>query len=261
MSDTLPLYAQLKEIIIDDIQSGRLAYGDQLPSQRELCRHYNMSHMTVRRALDELKNEGVIHAIAGKGFYVSEQKHPAEIGSLTGFADHMIGLGMRPRTEVLRAEIIPASSLLAQRLQISVGAEVAFIHRIRYVDETPFSLTSSYLPHHVFPGILSYDLAQHSLFATMRDVYSQFPTSSSSVIEACLATEEVAAVLDISLPAALLAKEQVTYSQTGTVIELSRSLLRGDRYHLHVDEGETSGERIVYGKIESAFPGESFPGI
>ena len=56
MSDTLPLYAQLKEIIITDIQAGRLAPGNQLPSQRELCRRHNMSHMTVRRALDELKN-------------------------------------------------------------------------------------------------------------------------------------------------------------------------------------------------------------
>lgn len=261
MSDTLPLYAQLKETIINDINDGRLAPGDQLPSQRQLGQTYNMSHMTVRRALDELKNEGVIHAIAGKGFYVSEPKHPAEIGSLTGFAEHMLSLGLKPRTQVLKAEIIPASSLLAKRLRIVVGAGVAFLHRIRYVNETPFSLTSSYLPHGLCPGILEHDLEQNSLFATLRDIYQLIPTSSSSIIEARLATEEIAAALGITPPAALLAKEQITTAQTGNVIELSRTLLRGDRYHLCVNEGDIAGEQVFYEEIEQTSLDDAFPGI
>lgn len=249
MSQVLPLYAQLKEAIIAEIKQGGLSPGHQLPSQRELCHTYNMSHMTVRRALDELKNEGVIHAIAGKGFFVSETRHPAEIGSLTGFAEHMQRLNLTPRTQVLRAEIIPASSYLAQHLQIEVGAEVAYLHRMRYVNESPFSLTTSYMAHQRCPGILNHDLEHNSLFATLAEVYGLHPASSTSHIEAHLATAEVASALAVTLPAALLVKEQITYAPNGQIIELSRSLLRGDKYHLRVDEGDSTGSRVSFEEI------------
>jgi GntR family transcriptional regulator len=250
MSSVMPLYAQLKETIIADISSGVLVPGDQLPSQRELCRRYEMSHMTVRRALDELKNEGVIQAIAGKGFFVAERKQTAEVGSLNGFAEHMHSLGLMPKTQVLKAELIPASTLIAKHLRIDIGAEVAYLHRLRYVDDRPFSLTTAYLVHRLCPGILEHDLENESLFTTLREVYDLHPTSSTSFIEAQLATEDTAAQMGLTLPEALLVKEQITYTQTGQAIEFSRSLLRGERYHLRVDEGDTASGRLLYEAIE-----------
>ncbi len=62
MNSALPLFAQLKEAIIEAINRGEFKRGDQLPSQREFCQQYQMSHMTVRRAINELVNEGVIQS-------------------------------------------------------------------------------------------------------------------------------------------------------------------------------------------------------
>ena len=97
-----PLYAQLKETLIAAIRGGDLARGDKLPSQRELCERYRMSHMTVRRAISELLNEGVIYAIHGKGLYVAERKQTAP---------HAGFLKKVPTTDqrVLAAAMLPAS--------------------------------------------------------------------------------------------------------------------------------------------------------
>src|SRR5687767_117570 len=88
LNEKLPLYAQLKEQIIAAIARGDLAPGDQILSQRVLGEKYRMSHMTVRRAINELLHEGVIYAIPGKGLYVTEQKQDAE-PPLRGFTEDM----------------------------------------------------------------------------------------------------------------------------------------------------------------------------
>src|SRR5688500_2382702 len=101
MTAKLPLYAQLKESIIAAIARGALAPGDQSPSQRCLGERYGMSHMTVRRAISELMNEGVISTSPGKGLYVTERKQPAESGPLTGFSEEMARRGMRASSKLL----------------------------------------------------------------------------------------------------------------------------------------------------------------
>lgn len=245
-NEPLPLYAQLKEQIIAAIRNGEFQPGDQLPSQRNLIQKYNMSHMTVRRALDELKNEGIINAIPGKGFYVAEETHPAEIGSLMGFAVHVRSLGKTPRTELLDAKLIQAYSVIARNLNVPEGTEIVYLRRLRFIDEMPFSLTSSYLPHHLCMGILRFNFAQFSLFDTLRQRYRLELAGSTSLIEALLADEELAKLLKLELPKAILKKEQLTYLPTEQIIEFSRTYLRGDQYHFRIDEGTTTQSRFMF---------------
>ncbi|MEW5958994.1 MAG: GntR family transcriptional regulator, partial [Chloroflexota bacterium] len=132
-----PLFAQLKETIIATITRGELTPGDQLPSQRDLCKQYGMSHMTVRRAINELINEGVIQAIPGKGLYVAEKTRVADSNSLLGFDQQMIRLGLNPSTQVLEAKLVSASTVLAKVLGVSVGAPLVYLHRLRLADGEP----------------------------------------------------------------------------------------------------------------------------
>ncbi len=234
----LPLYAQLKETIIDAIARGELIPGDQLPSHRQLCKQYDMSHMTVRRAISELTLEGVIQSIPGKGLYVAPKTQPADAEPLLGHEQQMTRLGLKPSTKMLEAKIVNASTVLAQTLNVAVGAPLVYLYRLRLADDRPMSLTGVYLPHALCPNLLEHDLEKGSLFATLRDVYGLTLASSTSTIGAVLADDEQAKLLDLSLPAALLFKEQVTYLDTGQAIEISRTFIRGDRFHIHVDEGE-----------------------
>ena len=232
MDSRLPLYAQLKETLIDAIARGDFESGDQLPSQRALCEQYEMSHMTVRRAINELLNEGVIYAIPGKGIYVAEQKQDAESGPLIGFAEDMARRGLVASTRVLAAEIVSASTVLAQVLDVALGAPLVYLQRLRLAGGEPMALQTSCLPHALCPGLLAHDLEEDSLFAVLREAYGLRLANSSVSVEAALADEEQAALLDATLPAALLITEQLTYLETGQAIEFVRSAYRSDRYRV-----------------------------
>jgi GntR family transcriptional regulator len=240
MKPHLPLYAQLKETIISAIANNTYTPGDQLPSQREMCQQYHMSHMTVRRAIADLINEGIIYPIAGKGLYVAPRKQPAEMGSLVSHKEHMTRLGMAPSTRLLNAEIVSASTVSAQMFGIEIGAPLVYLRRLRLGDGKPISILACHLPHHLCEGILEHNLEENSLFETLRNVYHLRLKGSTSTIEAVLASAEQAELLGLALPAALLLKEQLTYLDTGRVIEFSRTFIVPG-YNVYVEEGETAG--------------------
>lgn len=237
MKNNLPIYSQLKEQIIHQIAEGSLKPGDQIPSQYELCEQYQMSHMTVRRALHELLNEGILRSIPGKGTYVASPTRTADSGALVTFSDQMSNLGMKPTTRVLSQKLIPASTVLAQILGIKIGQPVVSLYRLRCADGHPLSLTQCYLPHELCPGLLEHDLAANSLFDTLRTVYQLKLAGASSAIQAALADEEQSKLLQVERPAALIVREQVTFLDTGRVIEFSRSFIIGDRYNIKFQEG------------------------
>ena len=231
---TLPLYAQLKGTLIDAIACGDLKPGDQLPSQRALGETYGMSHMTVRRAISELINEGVIYAIPGKGIYVAANKQDAEAGPLVGFTEDMARRGMMASSQVLAAEIVGASTLLAQVLNVPVCTPLIYLYRLRLADGEPMALQTGYLPHTLCPGLLEHDLEHNSLFAVLRNVYGLHLTGSTTAVEAALTDKEQAALLGLPFPSALLITEQITYLDTSQPIEFVRTAYRGDRHRLRL---------------------------
>jgi GntR family transcriptional regulator len=237
MDTILPLHAQLKEKIISSINEEVFKPGDRLPTQKELGSQYGMSHMTVRRALDELIREGIIRSVRGKGIFVSNPTLATDSGSLLGFDEQIYHLGMTPTKRVLCAEIVSASTVLAQMLKVDVGVPLASIERLLLANDVPVAIIVSYLPHHLCLGILSHDLEKGSLFATLRQVYGLQLSGAVSIIQTVLASQEQARLLQIKRPAALLTREQLTYLRDGTIIEFSRSFLRGDNYHIRVQEG------------------------
>lgn len=148
------LHSQLKEALIAMISNEALKPGDQLPTQKELGAQYEMSHMTVRRALDELIKEGVISSVRGKGLYVTSQTLPTDIGSLVSFDEQILRLGMTPSKRVLCGEIIPASTVLAQMLKVDVGIPLVSLERLLLANNTPVALIVAYLPDYLCPGLL-----------------------------------------------------------------------------------------------------------
>ncbi len=232
-----PLYAQLKETLIAAIREGDLAPGDRLPSQRALCAAHRMSHMTVRRAITDLLSEGVIYAIPGKGIYVAGRKQDADRG-LVGFTEDMARRGMVASSQVLSAETVGASTVLADALGVAPGTPLIALRRLRLADGEPMSIQTSYVPHALCPGLLEQDVARSSLYDLFRHVYGLHLAESTTVVEAGLADAEQARLLGLSLPAPLLVIEQTTFLDGGQAIEFVRSAYRADRYRLRSREHE-----------------------
>jgi GntR family transcriptional regulator len=225
-------YLQLKEDLIAEIMRGAYKPHDRLPSQRELGEEYGLSHMTVRRAINELISEGVIYAQQGRGLFVAEPKQEAELGPLYSFTEDMALRGMKASSRVLEARIVSASTMLANTLQVVIGAPLVYLQRLRLADDEPMALQTAYLPQALCPGLLQHDLNDRSLYQLLRGDYHLNLADSQTAVGADLASETEAELLRLRLPAALLVTEQITYLDSGKPIEFVRSVYRGDRYRL-----------------------------
>ncbi len=225
-------YLRLKESIIASVAEGRYAPHTRLPSQRELGEGHGVSHMTVRRAINELIREGVIYARQGSGLFVAEPKADAELGPMIGFTEDMRLRGMKASSKVLEKRIVAASTVLASVLQLRVGQPLVFLRRLRIADGEPMAVQNTFLPSLTFPGLCDHDLDNRSLYDILGGAYGVRLTHADSAASAELASDEDAALLHLAPPAALLVTEQLTYADDGRPVEFVRSIYRGDRYRL-----------------------------
>jgi GntR family transcriptional regulator len=228
----LPLYAQVKEALIARLENGEYVPGDQIPSQRDLMGTYSASHMTIRRVINELIQEGYIYPVPGKGLYVSSPKQQAESGPLMSFTQEMRQRVMTASSRVLIAALVTASTPLARTLEIDPGAPLVFLRRLRLADGMPMALQSSYLRAALVPDLLSHDLETQSLYDLLANVYNLRLADGEVSVEAVLADDEQAELLGATQPCALLVAEQITHLETGEPFEFTRSIYRGDRYRM-----------------------------
>ena len=115
----IPIYYQLKEILLKKIRTGEWVPGALIPSERELCETYGISRMTARQAISDLVNEGVCYREQGRGTFVSPRKIQQQLQHLSGFTDDIRARGQLPGTKVLVSAMRPANETTADRLHVS----------------------------------------------------------------------------------------------------------------------------------------------
>ena len=242
-----PLYRAVSEDILRQIKSGGLGPNDRLPSESDLCEMYSVGRNTVRRALSELVDEGYLKTLAGLGTFVEDSR-------LTKSAEYLIGLTQEMQlhqkevtSQVLEARFIGADPFLTRHLQVQLGAEVVFLHRVREMDGEPVAIERAYLPHALCPGILKFDFSKQSLYETLSSVYQRRPYRAEQETEASLATDEVARLLHMTQPAVILVFHRATHLENRAVIEYVDSELRADRFRFY------SNLRLQAGSEESTF--------
>lgn len=237
-SSTLPLYAQLKAVFVEAITSGQLESGSRLPSHRDMSVQHNVSYMTVRRAIDELVRDGYVQSIPGKGTYVAvAPKQQAEAGPFVSFTQDMVRRGMRPSSRLLSIVTIGANTSLAHIMEVGIGTPLWMLERLRLADDAPMALQTAYLPTVRFPDLLDHDFGSGSLYSILREHYRVIFDSSTSAVEATLASEQEARLLGVTPPVALLITEQITKDERGRVFEYVRSAYRADLYKMSLHQG------------------------
>ncbi|MEW6403280.1 MAG: GntR family transcriptional regulator [Chloroflexota bacterium] len=230
-----PLYQVVAAAILQQINDGQLRANDRLPSEHELCQIYSVGRNTVRRAISELARDGVLDTLPGVGTFVSGERFDKTAQYLYGFTHEMQLHGKQVSSRVIEAKLISADPFLARRLQIQLGAEVVFLYRVRMMDGEPTAIERSYLPHDLCPGILQYDFSTASLYEVLTRKYNKSPDHAEQVIEAGLATAEVARLLELEQPAVVLVFHRETRLSSGQVIEYVDSELRGDRFRFYTN--------------------------
>jgi GntR family transcriptional regulator len=232
----VPYYIQLIGILKEKVQSGAWAPGDQIPGEQDLCELYKVSRTVVRQALRELELEGVIHRRKGKGTFISLPKiSEGLVQKLTGFYQDMVERGRKPVTKVLHQNVGPANEKVARFLNINPGDDVIDILRLRFVNEEPILLVTTYIPYKLCPALATVDLTNRSLYEFLETEAGIFIAKGRRYIEAVLANEAEAGLLGIERGAPLIKLDSISYSENGQPIEYYQALHRGDRSRFEVE--------------------------
>lgn len=229
---SIPLHDQLASLLREQLVRRELVPNDRLPSERDLCQQYGISRITVRQALSDLAQEGLVYSSAGKGTYVAEPAFQEDLQPLSSFTQDLERRGMGATSRVLEAGILQADSHWAGIFFIPCGTELVRLHRLRMASNLPIAIQLTHLPHHLCPGLLQYDFSTRSLYEVLRDEYKLRLARSDTILEATLAVPWEAELLGFSQPAALMVSTQTTYLDSGSVIEVTRSAFNSERYKL-----------------------------
>ncbi|MBI3286974.1 MAG: GntR family transcriptional regulator [Chloroflexi bacterium] len=232
----IPYYVQVKEALRERIERGDWKAGHQLPGELELCRIFEVSRTVIRQALKELTYEGLIAPQKGKGTFVAEPKIAESlVQKLTGFYQDMVDRGHNPVSQVLKQRVYPANLKVAARLAIQPGTPVIEIDRLRFIQDEPIVLVTTYLPYALCPQLLQADLSRQSLYAFLERECGLVIARGHRTIEAVPANEYEARLLQIEKGAPLILLDSVSYLNDGTPIEYYHALHRGDRSQFEVE--------------------------
>ncbi len=231
----VPLYVQIAESLIEQIESGQLKPGSRLAPERELSKQLGVNRMTLRQALNVLSKRGLLHRRQGDGTYVADSRIEREAGRLFPFSYEMRSRGYTPGARIILLEQRSAELPIAQQLGINVGAVVYYSHRLRLINQEPVMIEKFYLPARHFPGLEQHDLSQRSLYETMASEYGIHIDTARQSLEPVLATPYEAELLGIEAGAPLMLERRLTYDSTGIAVECSKDLYRGDRFRFVTD--------------------------
>ncbi|HBW20215.1 MAG: GntR family transcriptional regulator [Streptosporangiaceae bacterium] len=236
------VHAQIENWLADAIAVGRLAPGDRLPAEHDLAAWFGVSRMTLRHALGELAQRGLVVRAVGRngGTFVAEPKVEQDLTTLAGFSAQLRRHGMLAGARVLAAAQVAASPVAAAALRIGAGDPAYDVRRIRLADGRPMVLEHSLFPAALFPGLLGCRL-DGSLYELLEDRYGQRPHRARESLEPVTAGVREAEALEVDEGAPLMLVERTAYARTGLPLEFARDLFRGDRTKVIVWTSELGG--------------------
>ena len=226
----VPYYQQIVDQVRAHIKSGALREGAVFGSEGEVAEALGISKMPVRQAFLKLRAEGLLLVTKGRRPVVGSSQVPWNFQQLRGFSEEMRRRGLVPSARVLSLKRIAADAETAKPLRLKAGDPVFALRRLRYVNDEPVALVTSFLPAVLFPDFEKQQLGKSSLYAIFERVYRRKLNWAEEEIGATTATEEVARLLDTTPGKALLFVRETTFDMQRTAIEHSHSLLRADRY-------------------------------
>ncbi|MCE5189812.1 MAG: GntR family transcriptional regulator [Eubacteriales bacterium] len=228
-----PIFRQIIDRINSGIESGIYTRGEAIPSEPELCRLFDTTRMTVRRAIDALVNEGKLFRVQGKGTFVSHlelnktyQKH--------GFSSNMLSLGMRPSSRVLYIGECAADNMIRSHLELEPDEPVFCLKRIRLADQEPIAIERVWISLKRFPLLTQYDFSQESLYDVLRREYGVKTEYSKQQINAITLEGEDAQLLFHAKKGVALRIRSVDYGKGLKPIAASHSVYSGAKYTLDI---------------------------
>jgi GntR family transcriptional regulator len=226
----VPLYYQLAEAIREQVRSGELNPGDQLPPERILSEQAGISRMTARQALAYLVRQGTLVVRHGLGTFVAEPKLTYDAFHLLGFSEEIMHHGGTATSRVIECVLHTPPARVAAMLQLPDGESAVKIVRLRLSGEAPLLLETIYLPAALCPGLEHEDLTGASLYGLLEQRYGVRMQRAEQTLEATIANDFESKLFEIAPGTPMILLEGVTYEERRRPAEYFKAIYRGDRF-------------------------------
>ena len=171
MENKIPIYRQIEQYIMNNIEDGIYAEGMMIPSEEDFCEKFHTSRMTVRKAFDILQTKGILHKKKGKGTFVSTFSIEKNMQTIHGWKETMQMAGYRTRSDLLKIAMEKADEKIAKKLHMKEGDFVYIIIRLRYANDTPILIEKAHLNAFMFPNLLQITFEEQSLYDILKRNY------------------------------------------------------------------------------------------
>nr|WMC99563.1 GntR family transcriptional regulator [Aminobacter aminovorans] len=226
-----PLWHQAEQAMRTLISSGEWATGAQIPNEERLCDLLGVSRITVRHALRNLEDSGLLSREHGRGTFVRSPTVIAGVRGLTSFTQEMANLGLNLGTRLLDARIIAADAQVAGALEIEEGTPVLQLRRLRLGNDQPIGIQTAHLPAARVPGLLETAASVSSLYETLKASYGIVPQEAREIYRIGEVKPEDAELIQLKVGSSAFMVERIAFDRSGP-FEFTVSTMRGDRYEI-----------------------------
>lgn len=207
----ISIYYQLKQVLIEKIKSGEFKENEQLPTEDELCRMFDISKAPVRQALKELENESYIYKIRGKGSFVASNYIKQPMTKLRSFTEDILALGHKPGAKLLSKNLLPADYEVAKALNIKEKENVLQVVRLRYIDDEIYSLNYSYFSVYKFPELEKVDFNALSIYKLIEPSLNCEIVRAIQTLEATATSPTISQIINRQVGSPLMLMSRLTF--------------------------------------------------
>lgn len=209
-----PIYQSIKNYVLEKIQDGSWVEGSAIPSEQSLTKTFDVSRMTVNRALNELSSEGVLTRVQGSGTFVAPRKYQAMLLQIQNIADEVTARGHVHRSDLQLLERCPADEFLSAQFKVALKHELFHSVVVHYENELAIQVEDRFVNPVVAPDYLSYDFHSHTPNEYLMKVAPL--QAVNFTIEACMPSAHISTLLQCAPSEPCLVLNRQTYSQSHT---------------------------------------------
>ncbi len=226
-SGPVPLYFQVAQKIEGAIMNGTLPAGSRLENEVSLGDRLGLSRPTVRRAIQDLVDKGLLVRRRGIGTQVVHGQVTRGV-ELTSLYEDLSRSGQKPSTKIINYKITKADAKISEQLGVAVGSPVLYLQRVRFADKVAVSIMENWLPED-FTDITQEELNEHGLYQIMRGRGVTIRVAKQK-IGARKSSSFESTVLEIDKNSALLTMDRTAYDNSGRAVEFGHHCYRPDLY-------------------------------
>lgn len=235
MNYQIPLYIQLKNLIIQRIKDGEYLPGEKIPSEREMSSLYNINRMTVKHAINTLIDEGYLFRIKNNGTFVTKKitnkilyLNDHSTGKSIGLGAFINKHGLTLKNTILEEGIIENQTYIEKKLNLQHGEPIYALHRLRKIDNESIALEYCYLPFKFFDDIQGHDFSKASLYDYMKQK-DHFPITFEQKLTIQKAFHPITKIMNISSESYIYNLEYIGHDSSGDVVEFTTSYMPCDK--------------------------------